>query len=119
MEFYESNLHIWIANNIESNEYKSMDNVKKALKFIFELIEGLIEIHEADIVHGDIKPLNILLHNNDRIVYGDFGVNQTGTNDYICQEQLNTGVSSKKGDAFSLGVTIYEILYGIHQVAYF
>ena len=44
--------------------------------YIFQLIQGLKDIHEKNIVHCDIKPSNLLLDDNYCLKIGDFGLSQ-------------------------------------------
>lgn len=88
------------------------------------LASGLAFIHKHTIRHKDIKPSNILLH-NDRVVYTDFGIafdahaNQddtttTGfpgphTNRFCAPEVANARPRNRKSDVFSLGCVFLEI----------
>lgn len=99
--------------------------------FLEQLCEVIGFLHQQSIIHGDLKPANILLDLHFNIKLGDFGlirsshadsISWTGTTAYMAPEvELNYNNRSKnpkkvnglKNDIFSLGVTIYEITFGI------
>lgn len=108
------------------------------LKYIKELVSGIAFLHSYGIVHGDIKPANLLIIKNkvlindfsfSRLVKLDFmdAMNYTSIgynifNDtkktnrklytYIYRPpECNMNKFSLKSDIFALGCTIYEILY--------
>ncbi|KAH8701441.1 kinase-like domain-containing protein [Phaeosphaeriaceae sp. PMI808] len=87
------------------------------------LASGLAFIHKHTIRHKDIKPSNILIH-NDRIIYTDFGISYdasqqntttTGrpeafTRAYCAPEVANWDRRNRKSDVFSLGCVFIEII---------
>ena len=46
----------------------------KALRAFRPLVEGVCELHNKGFVHRDIKPQNVFLNRDDRLVLGDFGL---------------------------------------------
>ena len=75
--------------------------------------------HNMQAFHCDIKPSNIMLHENGRDVFlADFGVARLasekgggGTPPYMAPEQFSRNVSAQT-DIYALGVTVYEMLSG-------
>jgi serine/threonine protein kinase len=86
------------------------------------LVTGISFLHREQILHGDIKPANILLH-NDRFLYTDFGCSKDihgleksateatvlGTETYAAPELFDHLPRGRSADIFSLGCVLLEI----------
>ena len=76
--------------------------------------------HQKGAFHCDIKPSNILLHENGRDVFlADFGVARVaheqaggGTLPYMAPEQFSHERVSAQTDIYALGIMLYEMLSG-------
>ncbi|MCE9637227.1 MAG: serine/threonine-protein kinase PknK, partial [Planctomycetes bacterium] len=95
-----------------------------------EVARGLAAIHERGVVHGDVKPENVLLTRDEVVKVMDLGLarlrdrslrNAVGTGFsgsllYAAPEQFSRGQDDVDGrlDLFALGVTIYELAAGRH-----
>jgi serine/threonine-protein kinase 11 len=91
--------------------------------FVYEqVVNGLLYLHEQGMVHKDIKPSNLLLFENGVVKIADFGVGHSfasaetviGTPSYQAPEFLSEegSLDPAKEDVWSLGVTIFESLFG-------
>lgn len=87
-------------------------------RLVHDTLQGLKHIHSYDVVHLDIKPANLLLSRNGRVMIGDFGLAAHAHDDkdgnegdarYMAPEMLNFSARSSASDMFSFGLTIYEI----------
>lgn len=100
--------------------------VRDAMYFMHQIAYGLSAIHNAGIVHLDLKPENVLLSNKRQVKISDFGIScvnaatmlrsreddVVGTIDYMCPELIEEGEFSFNSDIYSLGVLSYEMLSG-------
>lgn len=100
---------------------------KVATGYFAQLVSAVDFLHSNGCTHNDIKPVNILLH-NDRPIIVDFGFAQHynststarfidaqswGTPEYLSPERARGSVhDSRLSDIWSLGVTFYEIVTG-------
>ena len=97
--------------------YKERD----ALKIFSQILTAMQTIVNMDIIHRDVKPENILIHNG---VYklADFGFcrklnkgetdrTRVGSPIYMAPEILFDRPYDNRCDIYSLGVLLYEMLY--------
>lgn len=90
-----------------------------------QVLEALAAAHTQGITHRDVKPGNIMLADDGRILLVDFGIarhhtdtkiTQTGmavgTVEYMAPERFD-GTDGPPGDLWALGVTLYETVEGI------
>lgn len=95
-----------------------------ALRYALEIAEALAYAHSQGVVHGDIKPANILITGDGHPKIADFGVARLshgltkpngkifGSPAYMAPEQLSGGPADARSDLFSLGVMLYSMLTG-------
>jgi len=93
------------------------------LQIGIEIAEGLEAAEVAGLVHGDIKPENILLDDKKDAKLVDFGIASLsdqaategvwGTPYYIAPEKLRRKKSDSRSDIYSLAATLYHALAGI------
>ena len=107
-------------------------SVEASLDVVLPLLAGVIAVHEAGIVHGDLKPSNVFLarrHRRVEPVLVDFGISKPiapsphtsatgsrrapGTLNYMASELARgAGRADPKSDQYALAVILYECLTG-------
>jgi len=100
---------------------------EKFAQFYFcQLANGLKYLSYHNIIHRDIKPKNILLTDNRKILkIADFGfatnfktqsLHETmcGSPMYMAPEIMNNNMYNNQTDLWSIGMILYEMLFGIH-----
>ncbi len=89
------------------------------------VLGGLAAAHHAGLVHRDIKPENVLISDDGEVKIADFGLVRAvaeakitstsvilGTAAYLSPEQVATGDTDSRGDVYSVGILVYELLTG-------
>jgi serine/threonine protein kinase len=114
----------------------------QTVQFVEQVAAALDYAHARRIIHRDVKPSNMLIHPDGRVMLGDFGIarplhqpDQTtqlapelgnkqskgsltqagtalGTPDYMAPEQVQLETLSPATDVYALGIATYELLGG-------
>lgn len=94
---------------------------ERTLDYLSQAAEALDHLHDHDppVVHQDVKPANLILTPDGRVVLVDFGISRQqqrlgdprGTPDYVAPE-VGAGAPTPASDIFSLAVTAYTLLTG-------
>ncbi|XP_028808051.1 serine/threonine-protein kinase GRIK2 isoform X1 [Neltuma alba] len=96
-----------------------------ARKYLRDIVSGLRYLHAHNIVHGDIKPDNLLVTRHGTVKIGDFSVSQAfeddndelrrspGTPVFTAPECcLGLTYNGKAADTWAVGVTLYCMILG-------
>jgi len=125
IHFYHS-MEYLEGGSLESKIAKGLDKYS-ALEIILELSEALYLVHSKGLVHGDIKPANVVFRSNDCPVLIDFGITRLVKVTKVASKQSNDIIASPsyaapevmrgkafnhKADIYSLGIMLYEMLTG-------
>lgn len=128
IDSWESKGHLYIQTEFCENGnlkdflmqtgYKGRLDDFRIWKILLELSQGVKSIHDANIIHLDLKPANVFIDWEGVLKIGDFGMASSwpappgldgeGDREYIGPEVLS-GRFDKPADIFSLGMIMLEI----------
>ena len=110
----------------ESEEEFSESQIRQ---FMRDLIEGLDHLHKSEICHRDIKPMNILVDQNNVVMFSDFGssdffkssdndffTDEAGTYEFMAPEMCDSEItrySGTKADIWALGIVLYAMTFNV------
>lgn len=114
-----------LADFLKQRGILSVDEVGE---LALQVAAALHVAHEANIVHRDIKPGNLLIEANGKVWLSDFGIShitgqlthagltQTGealgSPSYISPEQIENRSVDCRADIYAFGATLYHLLCG-------
>jgi eukaryotic-like serine/threonine-protein kinase len=95
----------------------------RACAWVAEVAVALAAAHRKGVIHGDVKPANILITQENRVKLTDFGMARLASHDsgstpllgtpaYWCPEQIMGKPQDARSDLFSLSVVLYELVTG-------
>jgi serine/threonine-protein kinase len=93
---------------------------------VASILDALAFAHERDILHRDVKPSNIFVNADGRVKLMDFGLSRrisdlsagtqageiVGTVAYLPPERFLGKPSDARGDLYSIGIVLYELITG-------
>eukprot|EP01087_Luapelamoeba_hula_P008577 TRINITY_DN2153_c2_g1_i1.p1 TRINITY_DN2153_c2_g1~~TRINITY_DN2153_c2_g1_i1.p1 ORF type:complete len:747 (+),score=124.57 TRINITY_DN2153_c2_g1_i1:301-2541(+) len=91
------------------------------LRMALQTATGLAYLHSKNVLHRDLKSLNLLVDAYNNIKIADFGLSKTkevgaqlktyaGTPNWMAPEILRTELYTEKADIFSYGMVLWEML---------
>ena len=95
----------------------------RACAWVGEVACALGVAHRKGVIHGDVKPANMLITDDGHVKLMDFGMARLASRDtgatpllgtpaYWCPEQIMGKPQDARSDLFSLGVVLYEMVTG-------
>lgn len=113
----------FIDGGTVADRVKSAVTPEHALKLAVESARAVQVLHDAGVLHRDIKPTNLLVGEGERVLVADLGSAKrlaeasgvtvtTGTPAYMAPEQARGEPVDERSDVYSLGAVTYELLSG-------
>ena len=99
----------------------------EAFDILEPVLAALGAAHQANLVHRDVKPENVLIADDGRIKVADFGLARAastgantatttgvliGTVAYLSPEQVERGIADARSDVYAAGIMAFEMLTG-------
>jgi WD40 repeat protein len=128
-DFFESDRHVLVMDWVEGVDLAAVLAEhgqpglppSTVLRWLAPVAEALTHLHTTDppVVHGDVKPANLVLTPAGRVVLVDFGVSSTrgfrprgGTPGYRAPEIAAGAVPTRAADVYGLAATAFALLTG-------
>lgn len=104
----------------------------KALDIVRQIARAMQEAHDSGLIHGDLKPSNLMLEPSGKVRILDFGLATCGDPDatsslsgtdpqgtiaYLAPERLLGNAPSPQSDIYALGTILYELAGGVRPFA--
>ncbi len=126
MEYYCQNLGDMIGEQYRVEKKSRLISPEKAVHYGEQILSGLSSLHQAGIIHRDIKPFNIMISDQDSVKICDFGLSKQrgetfaspkglliGSPYYTAPEQMRAPeLATEQSDLYSVGVLLYRMLTG-------
>lgn len=126
MDFLANNLGAMMGESYMIEAPSRILQPDRALDYVGQTLDGLCCLHNAGIIHRDIKPFNLLVTNQDRVRICDFGLSKlrgerfsgpanlnVGSPYYAAPEQESDPNSVDfRTDLYPVGVMLYRMLSG-------
>ena len=100
-------------------------SIEEAAVVVEQICLALDAAHQEGVVHRDLKPQNVMIAADGRVVVMDFGIARSlqsssmtqtgallGTPDYMSPEQVKGEQVDSRTDIFALGIIFFELLTG-------
>ena len=109
--------------DLKSKIKKKKLSIDSAIELANFMLKAAIFLIRKDLVHGDIKPKNIIAYSQrgkEQFKFVDFGsiteayseISRAGTPSYLAPERFNGAPITEQSEIFAIGVTLYEALTG-------
>jgi len=126
MDFFANNLGTMMGESYHIEDPSRIIYADKALDYLGQTLSGLCCLHDAGIVHRDIKPYNLLVSYRDTVKICDFGLSKLRGETFTGPANLNVGSPyyaapeqetdpdnvDARADLYPLGIMFYRMITG-------
>jgi len=126
MEYFCNNLGLIIGETYRVEDPSRILSVDRAIDYTLQILVGLSRLHQAGIIHRDIKPYNILVTDQNTVKITDFGLSKLRGEDFRGPSNLMVGSPyyaapeqeqdpnqvDARADLYAVGVMLYRMLTG-------
>jgi serine/threonine-protein kinase len=120
--------HLLVMQYIEGRDLKHEGRYPtgQMVNILIGVCDSLAAIHQRGLIHGDMKPENIVVDAAGKPTIVDFGFSCKvgtraesikGTREYMAPEQVDRGQLTEKTDIYNFGATMYFLFSGRHVPA--
>lgn len=121
--------HLLVMQYIEGRDLKREGRYPtgQMVHILIGVCDALAALHRLGLIHGDMKPENIMVDPSGEPTLVDFGFSCKagsraqsikGTREYIAPEQVYGGHLTEKTDIYNLGASMYFLFAGRHLAPY-
>ena len=117
----------WVTGDAPPADGASPARLDRLRPALLQLVDGLAGLHAHGKLHRDVKPSNVMVTAEGRVVILDFGLvasfgaagapvtddNVVGTPDYMSPEQAASTKLTEATDWYSVGVMLHLALFGV------
>ena len=126
MDFFANNLGVMMGESYHIEDLSRILSAEKTLDYLDQTLSGLCCLHDAGILHRDIKPFNLLVNDRDTVKICDFGLSKLRGETFSGPANLNVGSPcyaapeqesdpddvDVRADLYPLGIMLYRMLTG-------
>jgi eukaryotic-like serine/threonine-protein kinase len=121
--------HLLVMQYIEGRDLKHEGRYPtgQMVNILIGVCEALSALHRRGLIHGDMKPENIVVDHAGKPTLVDFGFSCKagshaesikGTREYMAPEQVDRGRLTEKTDIYNFGASMYFLFAGRHVPAF-
>jgi serine/threonine protein kinase len=113
----------YVSGGTVADQVTAKGSTADALRLAIESARAVQVLHDAGMLHRDVKPSNLLVGEDGKVLVADLGSAKrlaeasgvtvtTGTPAYMAPEQARGAPVDPRSDVYSLGAVTYELLCG-------
>lgn len=111
-----------LGDVLGNQKFSGVLTTSMRIRMLVDTAQGMLFLHGRDVVHLDLKTLNLLVTESFHVKVGDFGLSQqldtrmsavdmrSGTPFYMAPELLRDGRGGKPADVYAFGIVMYEVV---------